>query len=125
MPTETNFVVLDDANAVGHYRFSSGKGEDAFVTGFSVNSDDRESNFMQIGDVDLTSMIGENRYSRARHIEELDRAVQSSRLGTEVFPLLMVLVVIFFVGEHFVANHFYDEATSAAADPNQRSKGTS
>ncbi len=74
VPTETNFVVLDDANAVGHYRFSSGKGEDAFVTGFSVNSDDRESNFKQIGDVDLTSMIGENRYSRARHIEELDRA---------------------------------------------------
>ena len=122
VPQEQNFVVLTEANAVGHYRFSSGTGENAFVSGFSTNSDDSESDFTQVTDGELTTLLGEDRYTRAREIEELDRAVQNSRLGREVFPLLMVLVVLFFLGEHFVANHFYDQGVSAAADPDKRSK---
>ena len=122
IPKEQNFVVLTDANAVGHYRFSSGTGENAFVSGFSTNSDDSESDFTQVTDGELTTLLGEDRYTRAREIEELDRAVQNSRLGREVFPLLMVLVVLFFIGEHIVANHFYDQGVSAAADPDKRSK---
>lgn len=122
IPVDQNFVVLTDVEAVGHYRFASGQGVNGFASGFSVNSDDRESKFEQITDSDLTTLLGDERFSRARHVEELDRAVQNSRLGREVFPLLMVLVVLFFLGEHFVANHFYDEGVSASADPDKRSK---
>ena len=124
IPQDQNFIVLNDVNASGHYRLSSGKGAGAFVTGFSVNADDRESKFEQIEDAELITMLGEDRFSKARHIEELDRAVQSSRLGQEVFPLLMILVVIFFIGEHFVANFFYDSGISPAAEPTSRSKAT-
>ncbi len=122
VPSDEDFVVLNDVNAAGHYRFSSGRGEDAFVSGFSVNSDDQESKFEPIKDAELDTLLGEGRYSKARHIEELDRAVQNSRLGQEIFPLLMVLVVIFFVGEHFVANYFYDDGATADTDATQRSK---
>lgn len=119
IPQDRNYVVLTEVDPIGHYRFASGQGADAFVSGFSVNSDDRESQFDQITDSELNVLLGEERYSRARHIEELDRAVQSSRLGREIFPLLMVLVVILFAGEHFVANRFYDESAAATAEPDR------
>ena len=122
VPVKEDFVVLKDVNAAGHYRFSSGRGEDAFVSGFSVNSDDQESKFEPIQPSDLDTLLGEGRYSKARHIDELDRAVQNSRIGQEMFPLLMILVVIFFVGEHFVANFFYDEGTAPVDETNPRSK---
>ena len=122
IPQEQNYTLLSDANGVGHYRFSSGTGDDAFVSAFSVNSDDGESDFKQITESELITLLGPDRFTRARHIEELDRAVQNSRIGREVFPLLMVLVVLFFLGEHFVANHFYDEGVSASADPDKRSQ---
>ncbi|MFK7817493.1 MAG: BatA and WFA domain-containing protein [Planctomycetaceae bacterium] len=122
IPQEQNFTVLSDANAVGHYRFSSGTGNDGFVSAFSVNSDDGESDFTQITESELTTLLGPDRFTRAKQIDELDRAVQNSRMGREVFPLLMILVVLFFLAEHFVANHFYNEGVSASADPNKRSQ---
>ncbi len=116
IPPARNYVVLGDATEPGHYRFSSGKGIGAFVAGFSVNSDDRESRFDKLTDSELSGLLGEDRYSRARRIDELDRAVQSGRMGREVYPLLMVLVVLLFVGEHFVANWFYHEGTETVPD---------
>ena len=39
----------------------------------------------------------------------LQRHVNTGRLGEEVYPLILLLVLIVFCGEHFVANWFYSE----------------
>ena len=39
----------------------------------------------------------------------LQRRVITGRLGEEVYPLILLLAVIVFCGEHLVANWFYSE----------------
>ena len=72
----------------------------------------RESGFVED---DLTQMFGEKRFSLARDIATLQRRVTTGRLGEEVYPLLLLIVLIVFCGEHFVANWFYSEDSTPAA----------
>jgi hypothetical protein len=41
--------------------------------------------------------------------EQLERAVSVGRLGVEVFPVLMGLLILLFCAEHLMSNFFYDE----------------
>ena len=54
-------------------------------------------------------MFGEKRFALARDIATLQRRVTASRLGEEVYPLLLMLAIIVFCSEHIVANWFYAE----------------
>ncbi|HRA87859.1 MAG TPA: hypothetical protein PK992_07315 [Planctomycetaceae bacterium] len=45
---------------------------------------------------------------------ELQRAVRMGRLGIEVFPVLMGLLILLFCAEHLMANYFYDEEPALA-----------
>ena len=47
--------------------------------------------------------------------QELQRAVRMGRLGIEVFPVLMGLVILLFCSEHLMANFFYDEEATPVA----------
>ena len=48
-------------------------------------------------------------------INELQRAVRVGRLGVEVFPVLMGLLILLFCAEHLMANFFYDEQPAEKA----------
>ena len=50
----------------------------------------------------------------ARDIATLQRQVTTGRLGEEVYPLILLLAVIVFCGEHLVANWFYSEESETA-----------
>ena len=50
-----------------------------------------------------------------RDSEELERSVGDMRIGREVFPMLLLLLLLVFCCEHLVANRFYESDQVAGA----------
>lgn len=107
-------ILLTDADEAGHYELNAVEEGQAFRSVFAVNLPDAESNLAKVTEEQMNEILGEDRYSRVTDIEQLDRAVNLGRLGVEVFPVLMGLLLILFCGEHLMANFFYDEEPTEA-----------
>ena len=116
IPAGAASFAIHETDQLGHYSVASADPVSKFASGFSVNAASAESDFRRLSEDDLTQLFGEKRFSLARDIATLQRHVNTGRLGEEVYPLLLLLVLIVFCGEHFVANWFYaEEAETAAA----------
>ncbi len=116
IPAGAASFAIRETDQLGHYSVASADPISKFASGFSVNAPATESDFRRLSEDDLTQLFGEKRFSLARDIATLQRHVNTGRLGEEVYPLLLLLVLIVFCGEHFVANWFYaEEAETAAA----------
>ena len=96
---------------------NSGHDGKPLVMGFVVNAAAGESDFARLTVTDLDNLLGEKRYSLADSIEGLERSVTTGRLGVEVMPLVLGLLIVAFCLEHTVANRFYqtDQAPEAVA----------
>lgn len=121
VPTEiaadAESILIDDAFEVGHYRLKSVGGvPDAAgsVVYFSVNQTPEESDFTRSTEADLTNLLGEDRFSVAQNIESLTRSVKTGRLGVEIFPLALGLLLILFCLELLTANRFYEADQESA-----------
>lgn len=75
--------------------------------GFSLNLPPNETDLMRLTAAELDLMLGSEQYQLARSVDELQRRVLKTRLGEEIYPLLVTLMVIVFAGEHLIANFFY------------------
>jgi hypothetical protein len=75
---------------------------------FSVNFRDEETDLTRISDDALFQIAGKERVNVVHNLDELQRAVRVGRLGVEVFPVLMGLLILLFCAEHLMANFFYD-----------------
>lgn len=109
LPFDEKSLLLTDVDEPGHYQLRSADEGISFESDFSANIPDSESNLTTISKEALDEILGEDRYSRVTDPQELDRAVSLGRLGVEVFPVLMCLLIILFCTEHLMANFFYDE----------------
>lgn len=111
---DSDSIWIEDANELGHYLIKP-RGEGRPIS-FSVNHDSGESNFSRVTTTDLDNLFGEGRYSVARDVESLTRSVTAGRLGVEVFPLILGIVLILFCLELLSANQFYEADNDAASD---------
>ncbi|MCA9049609.1 MAG: BatA domain-containing protein [Planctomycetaceae bacterium] len=102
-------VLLTDVDNAGHYRLRSTDDGSTFRSEFSANTADDESDLTVTEDVVLDELFGKDRYSRVTDPAQLQRAVNVGRLGVEVFPVLLGLLILLFCAEHLMANFFYDE----------------
>jgi hypothetical protein len=111
---DSNSIWIEDANELGHYLIKPrGDGQ---VIAFSVNHDSGESNFSRTTTADLDNLLGKDRYSLARDVESLTRSVTAGRLGVEVFPLILGIVLILFCLELLSANQFYEADNETASN---------
>ena len=94
---------------LGQYNLKQPDGSPAIVSGFSMNPPPGESDFTRVSTEELDQMLGEGRYQVARSIGELQEEINIADLGRELFPLILAAVILFFVGELFMANWFYDD----------------
>lgn len=79
------------------------------VAAFSINPRPEESDLTRLTEQELGDLLGEDRFKIARNLEELEDEIDAADLGQEVFPVVLMLLIIAFCGEHLVANRFYDD----------------
>ncbi|TWT57732.1 hypothetical protein KOR42_10980 [Thalassoglobus neptunius] len=99
-------LVFDSVDALGHYELYAA-GSRVPVRGFSINAPAQESDLSRLTNLQLDALLGEDRYKVSRSIDELKDDINAADLGQEVYPVLLMLVVVFFVAEHLVAGYFY------------------
>ncbi len=109
LPLEESSILIADADDPGAYGIRPFESASTFQSAFSVNMKDEESDLSRITKDQLDNILGADRYSMVTRPEELQQIVRTGRLGIEVFPVLMGLVVLLFCAEHLMANFFYDE----------------
>jgi hypothetical protein len=91
----------------GNYRVRAGGGQGRLERGFSVNLPSDASNLKRASDEQLTRLFGDVKFKTARNRDQIVRDMSESRVGQEMFPLLIVLVALFLGVEHLLANRFY------------------
>ncbi|MBL8811460.1 MAG: BatA domain-containing protein [Planctomycetaceae bacterium] len=115
LPPEQSAVLIDDADEAGHYLVRPFESPSSFIAGFCVNDPDAETDLTRVPDDQLLAIAGPDRATVLHDPSELQRAVRAGRLGVEVFPVLLGLLLILFSAEHLMANFFYDEVQKKPA----------
>ena len=65
------------------------------------------SDLTAIDAAELESVFGEGGIQIARNEDEIDTQIRKTRIGYEVFPLLMVILAVITGLEHVISNRFY------------------
>lgn len=102
-----SMVVLPPARMVGHYRLQAAESGSKFLRGFSVNAMESESDLTPVATDDLLALLGPERATVTRDPDSLTVAIDESRIGRELFPWIVTLVVIALAAESYVANRFH------------------
>lgn len=116
-PTGSDKLVVSAPGVVGQWRVE-GKAPDGspILLGFSVNPPESESTVVPLEEKDLVSLFGtKENYNLAEDARDLKRLVDKVRVGTELFPWLMVLILIIVTLENLLANKFHRERVVAVA----------
>jgi hypothetical protein len=100
-------LVVAATDTPGNYRVRAGGISSGVDRGFSVNIDPRGTDLRRIDEEALTEILAPLEFQVAREQNELDERVSSSRVGRELFPVLIVIVALALGAEHVVANRFY------------------
>ncbi len=111
--TQSTTLVTSETREVGSYTLAAGGSPP--VSGFSANVPPSESDLSRISEEQLEQILGKGRFQVARSLDEIKADVTTSQMGKEVFPLVLLLAILAFCGEHFVANWFYE--TDAERSP--------
>ena len=115
LPNGARLIRLNAVDETGHFTVRSATPDHPYEIGFSVNPPSGESNFTRMTETDLNTMFGEDRYSVAQNTDALTRTVNAGRLGVEVFPIILAVLLAAFCLEHVVANRFYEADQMAEA----------
>ncbi|WP_337174814.1 VWA domain-containing protein [Paludisphaera sp.] len=96
----------------GHWTVvASGPGDAKQTLGFSLNPPADESRFAALEAAELDALFGKEGYFLADDDRTLQKATELIRVGQELFPWLMFLILILVTAENFLANTFYKEPT--------------
>lgn len=108
-------IPISDAQEMGHYLLRPFESKSNFEANFSVNPHPAETDLTRLSPEQLKSLFKSDRATPIRSATELEDVVRRGRLGVEVFPVLLGLLLLLLSAEHLMANHFYDEPTADAA----------
>jgi hypothetical protein len=109
-------LVIRAVDQIGHFRFLDATPGSKFERGFSVNSQARENILTPISNPELNEILGKDRYSIGKTFDQLEKkGLSGQKIGLELFPVLIFVMWLVFIGEHLVANRFYDQERSTAS----------
>ncbi len=103
-----NVLVVTEMNQPGNYRIQAG-GAGGVDRGFSVNLAPGQTELARLDEKQLAEIFGKYPYRVAREESQIEREFTTGRVGRELFPLVIVLVVVVLGLEHIVANRFYKQ----------------
>jgi hypothetical protein len=118
----TRLLNFEPGNLFGQWNvFASRAGAEPLRLGFSVNPPPAESDLTALAPSDLDSLLGKDQYKVASSPEELVRKRTEGTVGRELFPWLMILILLLVTAENALANTFYrDKPSTTAAVPRAR-----
>lgn len=103
-------LVIQAPQVVGHWSITAtGQGRSPQILGFSVNPPRDEAVVAPLEPKDLDSLFGKEKYALADDQESLKHAEAVGRIGRELFPWIMALILALVTAENFLANKFYRE----------------
>jgi hypothetical protein len=102
-------LLVSSTDRPGNYRVQAG-GEKAGVDrGFSVNLAPEQTQLERLPRENLKEIFGPYDFRLAQTLDQLDRQINTARVGRDLFPLLILIVALVLGAEHVVANRFYKE----------------
>jgi hypothetical protein len=115
-PATNDALVIVAPQPIGQWSVLAAGDDGAKATlGFSVNPPLTESQFSALEKRDLDALFGKAKYALADDPQSLERATQIERIGHEIFPWLMALILILVTAENFLANRFHREGAARPA----------
>jgi len=94
---------------------ASGPSGEKGTMGFSVNPPLSEIGYVALEPRELDVLFGKGQYSLAIDAVSLKKAVKDIRVGSELFPWIMALVLVVVTLENLLANKFHREGTPRPA----------
>ncbi|NLF08772.1 MAG: hypothetical protein GX594_12455 [Pirellulaceae bacterium] len=101
-------LAITTTEQVGNYRLLSG-GAGRLDLGFSVNYAPDQTQLERISEGELAGIFGPVKFRLARTQQQIDRDISTGRVGRELFPSLIFIVVLVLGFELLVSNRFYKE----------------
>jgi hypothetical protein len=103
-----NFVIRHRfTNDPGQYRIKGVFDGKPLLRGFSVNLPSASTDLTRILPAELDSLLGAGRYQIAKNKDEIQRQQGTARMGQEFYPLLILMMLVFFAVEYLMSNRFY------------------
>ncbi|WP_165223720.1 BatA domain-containing protein [Aquisphaera insulae] len=110
-PTSGEVLEIIAPQAIGQWSVTAKDADNKpSKLGFSLNPPRAESQFNPLETADLDAIFGKDGYVLAQDDKALRDAVDTARVGRELFPWLMMLILIIVTLETVLANTFYKEA---------------
>jgi hypothetical protein len=111
----SDFLAIDRPQEIGPWTVKAIAADKSERTlGFSVNAPQKESEFTVAMAPELDAIFGKDAYKLAENQESFEKIDTFTRLGHEIFPWLMFLILMVVTLENFLANTFYKEAAKPA-----------
>jgi Aerotolerance regulator N-terminal len=98
---------VSSTEALGNYRIRAGGRDGRLDRGFSVNCSPAVSELARIDFSVIADALGKDRVQLARTRSEIEVRVGQGRVGSELFPSLIVAMAIVLGIEQLLANRFY------------------
>lgn len=100
-------LTVPETRQIGNYQIRGRHDEKILSLGFSTNLARTATDLTRVTPEQLDEVFGEFPYLLADDQTEIERAQSEGRVGFELFPILMTILVIFLIGESVVSNRFY------------------
>jgi hypothetical protein len=115
-PATSDALLIVAPQQIGAWSVSA-SGEDGTkaVLGFSVNPPLSESQFSLLEKADLDRLFGKAKYALASDPKDLERVTRDVRIGHEMFPWLMFLMLVLITAENLLANRFHRDSPQRPA----------
>jgi hypothetical protein len=111
---DRNALIVTSTEAPGNYRIRAGGGDQRVDLGFSVNLPPETSELDRVTADDMKSVLGPVPFHLAAGRQEIDRSVSAGRVGQELYPYLIMLLVLVLAFEQVLSNRFYQDYDTSA-----------
>ena len=122
-----NVILVTGTDEVGHYRLTRRRRGRGNTPGLQRQPARRRQPAPGADADEIKAVFGDTPYRVARSREEIVRDVNFGRVGRELYPTLIVLLVIVLAAEQLLANWFYrpgsQRSVSAAAEFTREREG--
>ncbi|HEX8202401.1 MAG TPA: BatA domain-containing protein [Isosphaeraceae bacterium] len=107
-------LIIEAPPTPGHWSVTaSDPGRRAGSLGFSINPRADEARLTPLEPRDLDALFGTDGYKLADDPRSLQAAIATTRIGHEIFPWIMAMILALLTAENLLANRFHREQSGA------------